>query len=279
MTGLGAGTRVSFAADSDRATAIDAAARAFLRDGVVVLDDLVDPALLARCHAQLERDHADYVVVDLQRNFGNYKGRHTAPVLVDGAFAERAVFLPDPVIALARRLLGGAPEIDSFGVLVSLPGSNDQARHADALLYPDVGADVLVPPFAAAFAMPLVPMDARSGTTGFWLGSHRKPGGKGPHDFAPEVMPGSALLWDFRLVHHGLANRGTAPRPVLFTVFCRPWWHQVVDPCATRYEKLVISPRAFDALGAEGRRLAARAVVRGAPVDNPPSLEQPKELA
>lgn len=253
-------SRVSLAAaDSDAALA--EAEAIFRRDGVVVLDDLVDPALITQCRKEIEAGYPHLSEVDQERNFGTYPGRHTTPIRVEGIAADRTIFLPKPILKLAARLLGKEFELDSMGVLVSLPGAPDQTRHSDALLFGDQGTDCLLPPFAFAFVLPLVPMDEISGTTAFWRGSHRKPRMEGNADFAPMVQPGSALLWDFRVQHRGLANRSGGPRPVLFSVLCRDWWRETVALEAVRYEKLTIAGDLLEDTGPAMRRILRRAKV------------------
>ena len=253
--------RVSFAAGTDLDAALAEAEALFRRDGVVVLDHVADPALLADALAQIEVDYPSYADTDPARNFGFYPGRHTTPLVIAGALANREVFLPRSVVQLARKLLGKGPELDSFGLLVSLPGAEDQTPHPDALLFSDQGTDCLLPPFAFALVMPLVAMDRVSGSTAFWRGSHRKPQVTGEPDFAPEIQPGSALLWDFRVVHRGLANRSAAPRPVLFSVLCREWWREKVSLQATRYEKLCVARAAWDQLAPGAQAIACRATI------------------
>ena len=41
----------------------------------------------------------------------------------------------------------------------------------------------------------------------------------------PIVPLGSCLLMDYRLLHGGMANRSSQVRPILYNVYCRPWFH------------------------------------------------------
>lgn len=257
------GDRVSFAASEDRDAAIERAERLFLRDGVVVLDDVLDPALAARVLAHVETVHPEFETVDVERNYGPYPLRHVTPVTIAGPLAEREVLLPRSVGLLAKRILGAGYEFDSLGVLVSLPGAPQQKAHPDATLFPETKLDRILPTFACALAIPLVPMDEISGTTAFWRGSHRKPEVEGPYDLAPLVPVGSALLWDFRTIHSGLANRGTRSRPIVFTVLARGWFGDLHPPEATRYETLVIDRAARDGLSDTMRRRTRRARIVG----------------
>lgn len=253
--------RVSFAATGDQDAAIDRAEKLFLRDGVVVLDDVVDPALCRSVLSHVETVHPEFETIDVERNYGPYPMRHVTPVTIAGPLAEREILLPRPVGTLVRRVLGAGYEVDSLGVLVSLPGAPQQAAHPDARLFPETKLDRLLPPFACALAIPLVPMDEISGTTAFWRGSHRKPEVDGDHDLAPLVPVGSALLWDFRTIHCGLANIGERSRPIVFTVLARGWFGDLHPPEATRYEELVIARAARDGLSDTMRRRLRRARV------------------
>ncbi|MCA1199929.1 phytanoyl-CoA dioxygenase family protein [Sphingomonas sp. R647] len=240
--------RVSFAPGTDRSAAVTAAIGILRRDGVVVLDDLIDPALLATCSAEITARHPDMAEPDRSKYFGPYVGRHTIPLLVDGALADPAILLPKPVAHIATELLAEAFKVDSVGLLVAVPGAPNQTAHRDAWLYPREGLDRLLPPFALAFAVPLVTMDETSGRTAFWRGSHRSGATNAPdtpHDLAPIVHPGSAILWDYRIYHTGLANHGTTPRPVLFTALSREWWVEIEPPEATNYRKLKVSQEVF----------------------------------
>lgn len=251
--------RVSFAPDQDFATAIAAALIILRREGVVVLDDLVDPALIAQCLHEISATYPDMSKVDRERNYGPYAGRHTMPVVVRGLLADPAILVPKAVAKIATELLGAMFKVDSIGLLVAVPGAPDQARHADATLYHEARIDQLVPPFALAFSLPLVAMDEVSGTTAFWRGSHRKQPGGEPHDFAPVVPPGSAVLWDYRIHHGGLANRGSAPRPVVFAALAREWWIDIDPPGATRYDKLLVDRAVHAALKPARQRRLSRA--------------------
>jgi len=241
--------RVSFAAGIDRQTAVADAIAILRRDGVVVLDDLIDPALVAACSTQIAARHPDMSVPDRSKYFGPYVGRHTIPLLVDGHLADPAILLPKPVAHIATEVLHEAFKVDSVGLLVAVPGAPDQTAHRDAWLYPREGLDRLLPPFALAYAVPLVTMDEVSGRTAFWRGSHRASSTNAPstpHDMAPTVHPGSAILWDYRIHHTGLANHGTTPRPVIFSALSREWWVEIDPPEATHYRKLKVAREVFE---------------------------------
>lgn len=255
--------RVSFGNGADQSAAIAAAISMLRRDGVVVLDDLVDPARLELCKEEILAHHADIAVPDRSRYFGPYVGRHTIPLRVDRQLADQAILMPKPVAHIATELLDETFKIDSVGLLVAIPGAPDQAVHRDAWLYPKQGVDHVLAPFALAFALPLVSMDNTSGRTAFWRGSHRKPGilPSVDYDLAPTVHPGSAIMWDYRIHHCGLANHGPVPRPVIFSALSREWWVEIEPPEAKSYRKFQIARSVFDAFSPRWQSRCSRALL------------------
>lgn len=251
--------RVSFAADTDHAAALEQAIAILRREGVVVLDDLTDPMLLARCWSEIEAGYPDLETVDRTKNHGPYEGRHTVPLVIDNTLAEEQILLPEPVRNIARDILDAEYKVDTVGLLVALAGSPTQKPHVDGLLFPGTPLNRVTPPFAFAFVQPLVPMTETTGRTAFWRGSHRVDKPDGSWDFAPEVNPGSAILWDFRIWHCGLANISDASRPVLFTVLAREWWTEDEPPAAIHYKKLSMARHVHDALTPKWKRRFHRA--------------------
>ncbi len=255
--------RVSFASGTDLATQVAEAVDVLQREGLVVLDDLTDPALLAQAWDEIAIAYPEHATENRAANYGPYEGRHTMPMVIEGTLADKQVLLPKPVAQIARELLDPEFKVDSVGLLVAFPGAPDQARHADAWLFPGTPLDRLLPPFALAFAQPLVPMDETTGRTAFWRGTHRtgtnEP--KGEWDYAPEVKPGSAILWDFRVWHAGLANHSAEARPVIFTVLAREWWIEIEPPAAVHYRKLKIARHVLEAFKPKWRQRFRRALV------------------
>ena len=51
-----------------------------------------------------------------------------------------------------------------------------------------------------------------------------------PRDvFAPELAPGDLLVYDQRTVHRGVANVSPNSRPILYLLFCRPWFREHIN--------------------------------------------------
>ncbi len=243
---------------------VAAAVEAFRRDGVAVIDDVVDPALLADCLAMIERDYpADRLAGRGGFALDDDARRFSMALIAAGSLGEPGVLLNPHVRAFADAVLGNDAVMDSYGLLLSLPGAPDQKVHFDALLFPETTLDRVLPTTTIAVAMPLVVMDEVSGTTAFWRGSQRNHAIAGDPDFAPRVAVGSVLLWDYRVMHRGLANRSDRPRPVLFSGLSRSWWYESKAAETEGYEKLAIARDAWDALRPRDRRFLRRAKVVG----------------
>src|SRR5207249_117779 len=100
----------------------------------------------------------------------------------------------------------------------------------------DAPINTMLPAVAITVGIPLLEMNELHGTTALWLGTHRDASRSNAlrdasqnstfqeEGIEPIVREGSCILWDFRLVHGGTANRGAVPRPLLYMTYCRPWF-------------------------------------------------------
>jgi hypothetical protein len=76
--------------------------------------------------------------------------------------------------------------------------------------------------------VPLVDLCADNGATEFSLGSHL-------HECEDlgervlECLAGSAIVFDYRTLHRGTANRTTADRPILYFTYARSWFEDPVN--------------------------------------------------
>jgi len=130
-----------------------------------------------------------------------------------------------PVVQAA---LGGGPVVLlATGAVVAKSGGGggDQRWHRDGdfLFEDDEDGGGFRPAHALTVFVPLVDLDATNGPTEFRLGSHVRGASGGP-EVAAAVSAGTALLFDYRVKHRGLANASRADRPVLFFAFARPWF-------------------------------------------------------
>ena len=221
-------SEAEYAARAFTSETLERAAQCMRADGALVLEDIVDTALVreasltfAERYARYldDRPHGDALLVGDKRLMITIDFE---PPFDSPEFFANSLLLPVLSVAMAEEfVLGG------YGVVCSLPGSPMQHRHRDGgILFSLSGFDRLLPMTAVTVAMPLLEMNPIHGTTALWLGSHREPNetpvsGEGD---APVVREGSCVLWDYRLFHAGTANRSTLPRPLLYLMYCRPWF-------------------------------------------------------
>jgi len=120
----------------------------------------------------------------------------------------------------------------SVSVVYSRPGSPGQEWHADG---PHVGQTAgwtpedgnEDPPYAICVFLPLIDLNPERGFTQFWPGTHAYDGllgfgGVGPLVGAAvdaTVDAGSAVLYDYRLMHRGMPNRSQEERPILQFIY------------------------------------------------------------
>lgn len=232
------------------------AAESFRRDGMVVLQNRVDPSWLqaaaaiaksnfddvrsvaGHCGESLDVGVANGFAEVVQRAKGRYDilwGINGDPVL------QSSTALWEPLI---QRLLGGREDMWKLqfnGLLMTLPGADEQGWHADGehLFFERSGLHQL-PPHCINVFVPLVPLSKANGGTDFCLGSHtltdrtddivwqdqawkEKIGFEG-ETLSLHLEPGQVALFDYRVLHRGHAHRGTEPRPVLYWTYTRRWF-------------------------------------------------------
>ncbi|MCB9644694.1 MAG: phytanoyl-CoA dioxygenase family protein [Myxococcales bacterium] len=152
--------------------------------------------------------------------------RWMVTVKLKGAFADPLLWAHPLIYPLFSRLLGEELILNSFGVVVSLPGAKAQHEHRDLpALFGDQPIDAMMPCFAMTLMVPLISCNEHHGTTMLRVGSHlvSEQEAEGMEETRPEVPTGSCLLMDYRLHHGGTANLSQTARPLLYAVFSKPW--------------------------------------------------------
>ncbi|KAJ8613773.1 hypothetical protein CTAYLR_008849 [Chrysophaeum taylorii] len=120
-----------------------------------------------------------------------------------------------------EEVFGGLGELSSVGCVVAYPGAEAQHLHADG------NAEGFYNVFVA-----LRDVTRALGPTEFALGTHRDPHAisraptleyeENVRLAAPLLAAGDALVFDYRVLHRGLANTGLVPRPVVYGVLSPP---------------------------------------------------------
>jgi hypothetical protein len=160
-------------------------------------------------------------------------GRYDVTLRMNGVFGNAEVLANPLLTRFLRPLLGKDMRLNSLTVVVSHPGSSQQQAHRDHNhLFPEPGLGPSLPVYAVNVAIPLIDVDLETGPTGVWLGSHRFEQMTSVQASAMVAIPwqrGDCMLMDYRLLHAGLPNRGTQPRPVVYLVYGRRWFADDVN--------------------------------------------------
>jgi hypothetical protein len=213
-----------------------AAHAAFREHGCVLLRGMLPPATIEAMHREYLARYGtlDMVAMGVEadrpppnRFLGVGGARCDITLRMSGAFGDPDVFANPRLLEFLRPLLGNDFHLSNFTAVVSHPGAPIQHIHRDtAHLFsePVVGPDL--PVYAVNVAVPLIDVDARTGPTGVWLGSHRWPGATASIE-TMTVAPfqrGDCVLLDYRTLHTGLPNASRQIRPIIYMVYARPWF-------------------------------------------------------
>ena len=249
---------------------IEKASSCVQADGALVLQDIIDPALILAARQAFVRGYARYLNGQEHGDALQVGDRRLMiTISLDPPFDRPELFANVWLLQVLKAVFADDFVLGGYGVVCSLPGAQSQHCHRDGgILFPQSGLDRLLPAAAVTVAIPLLDMNEAHGTTAIWLGSHRDFDLTAVHTSAekgeePDVQEGSCVLWDFRVAHAGTPNRSAMPRPLLYMTYCRPWFldHQ-------NYQKqpmLRASKRWLSTLSADNLKLLARATARGLP--------------
>jgi ectoine hydroxylase-related dioxygenase (phytanoyl-CoA dioxygenase family) len=234
----------------------------FLKHGVLLVRHVFSPDFIRCLHEEYKTRYKRYLVDESDRNLQDFHdakgvgvGRIMIPLELAGSFNSEEFYANCGLMPLLEYLLGKSLIINSLGSVFSLPGSPDQHVHRDmANIYAtDVNRNIddswlaSTPPYAITMGTPLIPITTRTGNTRFWPGTHIStirhddPAlGQGV-DFTCSI--GSCILFDYRVLHAGVANRSELVRPLLYTVYSRDWFRDSVN--YDKHSSLEISAAQF----------------------------------
>lgn len=211
----------------------------FIKNGVTQLDGIVPLNVIKSAHKEF---HADYlqsaeiyeekIKQDLDRSvIGLGDKRYMLTVELSGAFAEPDLYANPAILEILEEALGKDFVIDSYGIVLSLPGSKDQRLHHDGGLFGNQ-IDRILPVYAITVVIPLIEMNTETGSTKVWPGTHRSvirdAENQDLSNLTGHIMPlvkeGSSIIWDYRTMHLGRENTSHTPRPILYITYCKPWF-------------------------------------------------------
>ena len=219
---------------------VAAAVNALRTDGMVVLNNIVDPTHLDQLR---ERMLADLDVIlqreDTPYNFTSSNVQQDPPPFPPYLF--RDILLNDMVIAVTRAMLGPGVKNIFYSGNTALPSEQRQPVHPDqGQLWPNLAQ--ATPAFNLVVNVPLVDVSDANGSTELWPGTHVDTTytiHDGSSRVAPDLLEarravrppiqpdlklGSVLIRDIRMWHAGMPNRTTQPRPMLAMIHACSWW-------------------------------------------------------
>ncbi|CBZ23940.1 conserved hypothetical protein [Leishmania mexicana MHOM/GT/2001/U1103] len=124
-------------------------------------------------------------------------------------------------------------KVMSSGCFLSLMGSETQNAHTDG---PALSNVVNLFPYAINVFVPLISVDSRNGTE-FFPRSHILGDQRESKYVSPPVALGNALLFDYRVVHRGLRNAKSDPRPCYYVTYSKSWYQDTYNFSERRYKK------------------------------------------
>ena len=152
-----------------------------------------------------------------------------------------------------HEILGESARLLYCGLIVAMgveEGDEPEAQqwHMDGdNLFED---EVNLPCHCLTVFVPLVDLVMANGPTEFCLGTHLHSDEYPNGEVCLEAVAGSAILFDYRLLHRGTPNHTAHDRPILYYTYSKPWYR---DPVNYRYEQ---SKRSIFAAVTEEEQLA-----------------------
>ena len=125
---------------------------------------------------------------------------------------------------------GGGGGSDGSDDSIGSDEPEDQAWHMDG---EHLNEERDLPCHVLTVFVPLVDLRAENGATEFSPGSHLNHAATDDEcalgECIIECAAGSAILFDYRTLHRGTANRTTADRPILYFTYAKSWFEDPVN--------------------------------------------------
>ncbi len=232
--------------DQERATGrmlgdnLRAAVDALRTDGLVLINDAVEPSHLDVLHERMVADlDAFRARPDAPYNWNPGNIQQDPPPFPPYLFDD--VLLNPYVISVTSSMLGPGVKNVMYGGNTALPSDQRQPVHSDVgHLWPIESLESPHPPAQLVVNVLTVDVSPDNGATEIWPGTHRELGvGVGDDiKIAPELLErrraisppiqptfrrGSVLIRDIRLWHAGMPNRTSEPRPMIAMIHTSAW--------------------------------------------------------
>lgn len=237
--------------------------------GCLVIERMFEPALIDSARGEYERqyDRLDPANLPLHMNVGD-KRLHL-PLKVRGPLLDPDLYAHPLLRMILSRLFGTPCVIDNFNCVTAMPGAAEQKVHRDhPMIFDEQGPlAASLPPYAITVAIPLIDLDEETGTTKLYPGSMglmADADGTPPElgeALCPFVKRGGCFLMDYRLWHRGMPNRSDRDRPIVYIVFAREWFTDIVN--YKKHSRLVIDAGDAKAIPLEHRPMFRRIAAKG----------------
>lgn len=216
----------------------EAAVRAVLEDGLVVLKNVVALEHLDCLHDRLLQDiDALHARPDAPFNWNTGNIQQNPPPFPPYLF--RDILVNEQVIAVTAAVLGPGVKNRFYSGNTAMPSTERQPVHADSThLWPRL--DVAHPPAELVVNIATVDVSPENGSTELWPGTHLDVTAAAGRDIKipaeliearravrpplqPTVARGSVIIRDIRMWHAGMPNRTQQPRPMLAMIHACRW--------------------------------------------------------
>jgi len=217
-------------------------AKHILEQGYLIVRNAFDVEFIQQAHREYLAEYEDYFVEKLFADAMTVGDKRTMITLnFKGVFSSSQLYANPKLLPLIKYLLGSNYIINSLGSVVSLPSAKDQHIHRDnPIIYlsettseKDFSWVRNAPPYAITIGIPLVPLTPLTGNTRFWPGTHFSTSNAIPEDPGPGVDYtadlGTCVLFDYRILHAGIANNSDQIRPLLYNVYSCAWFRDVFN--------------------------------------------------
>ncbi len=189
-------------------------------DGYTIVEDAIDPELVAQLATELRNLEAFFDVVPAGNSFEGAQTLRVYNLLALGRIWEQVPVHPN-VLPVVERVLDPGCLISSLSSITILPGEIAQPIHADDQLLPIPKPHV---PTVCNSMWALTDFTEVNGATrlvpGSHLSDHSPEYGSAYDSIAAEMPTGSVLIWHGSLWHGGGANSTDAPRVGIAMNYC-----------------------------------------------------------
>jgi ectoine hydroxylase-related dioxygenase (phytanoyl-CoA dioxygenase family) len=221
------------------------AVKAVREDGYIILNDLIDPAILAPIRDRMLADVEKILARDdAPFNFNRGNIQQDPPPFPP--YLSRQVLCNDIVISISKAILGKGLRNAMYSGNTALPKAGGrQPVHADmGQLWPDL--EVAHPAYALVVNVLPVDVSPANGSTEIWPGTHRDVSvvmqdgeikvpaeklveqSKVEPGFQYTARAGSVVIRDIRMWHAGMPNPSDQPRPMIAMIHFVAWWSEIV---------------------------------------------------